>query len=406
MINTKVFFDKKHSCYRARFWEAGVSDSKAKVPDEFWQELGIKTPTTPAPKFQQLAERWATREADRRENEEKNESVERSRKLTMREVWTLYRQENPRGVGAETIRHNAMHFAALERHTIEYRGREISIADMLPELIDEPVVVRYRNARLKAKVLNAGSGKTVELDKTVRNRTVNNETDLLQRLVRFAWKWRSQTGMASMILDEVDRLPDQDSTMIALSEGEIGELLAVAPPLKARMIIFAICSEIREENLFGLRGEWINWAEGWLHIPAEFMKKGRSKAARALSRPLPKIAMEQLGPPRLSGYIWTNPQTGVPYTRLGLDALCEAAKIRAISEHDLRTTGNTLLANVGVDHLSRKALMGHTVKTGDVTDLYTKVSRDRLEEAVKHFDTIFARILRPSMKVVSIEDHR
>ena len=117
--------------------------------------------------------------------------------------------------------------------------------------------------------------------------------------------------------------------------------------------------------------------------------------------------MEQLGTPRLKGYIWPAPRTGEPYTRMGLDGLCAEAKVRPISEHDLRTTGNTWLHSHGVDHLTRKALMGHSLRTGDVTDLYTKVMKESMREAVGIFDEIFAGILKfEDAKLLSIGDRR
>jgi integrase len=391
-----VKFDTRFACYRARFWKRGGVDTTVKVPGHYWRELGFDSPSKPSDKLEKLALAWAAKDAERRDREERGELAPDKKKMTMHDVWALYRKENPRRVSEATMDRDAISFAAIERHPIEVADRRTNIGELLPEQIDDPVIVRYQNVRSAAKVRNAAGGRkdAVELTKTIRNRTVNNETDLLQRLVRFAWKWRRETGMSILVLDEVERLDDEESTQVALEPNEVRELLRVAPPLKRRMIIFGICSELREENLFGLRGEWIDWADSWLRIPAEFMKKGRSKKARELSRPLPAIAMEQLGTPRLKGYVWPAPRTGEPYTRLGLDELCAEAKIRPISEHDLRTTGNTWLHTAGVDHLTRKALMGHSLRTGDVTDLYTKVIKESMREAVAHFDGIFAQIMK------------
>jgi hypothetical protein len=57
--------------------------------------------------------------------------------------------------------------------------------------------------------------------------------------------------MTILILDEAECLDDEESMQIALTASEVRELLRVAPALKRRQIIFGICSEIREENLFG-----------------------------------------------------------------------------------------------------------------------------------------------------------
>jgi integrase len=408
-LKYSVKFDSNHGYYRARFWESGYTDAYAKVPDAFWISLGHTPPRIePADErkrtlYLKLALEWASKERDNRTQIARDQvRGVASKKTSIRQTFALYQAEGRAKMDPETRAHDDKLFAAIARH--------VDVDALTPESIDEPLLTTYANARKGDKVRNRdGQGNVVLLDKIVRHRTVNNEIGLLQRLARFAWRWRSRTGCDGVRLPEDLRgilLPGQDSTQVALSEAQLGELLAIAPPLKRRLIIFGVTSALREENLFGMRGEWIGWNDAWLKIPAEFMKKGRSEQARELSRPLPAIAMQQLGDPRLSGYIWPNPTTGLPFTRLGLDVLCAAAGVPAISEHDLRTTGNTLLHTNGVDHLTRKALMGHSIKTGDVTDLYTKVMREAMLEAVKVFDRIFARVLNPAIKVVQIADHR
>jgi integrase len=403
-----VKFDATKGYYRARFWESGYTDAYAKVPDEFWISLGHTPPRSePADEKRRnlllkLALEWASKERDNRTQIARDQvRGVASKKMSIRQTFVLYQAEGRQNVAAETRLRDEVMFTTIARH--------VDVDALTPENIDEPLLTIYTNARKADKVRNRDAEGEILLDKLVRHRTVNNEIGLLQRLARFAWRWRSKTGCDGVRLPENLRdilLPAQDSTQVALSEAQLSELLAVASPLKRRIIIFGVCSMLREENLFGLRGEWIGWNDSWLKIPPEFMKKGRSEKARELSRPLPTIAMQQLGETRLSGFIWPNKDTGLPFTRLGLATLCDTAGVPQISEHDLRTTGNTLLHTNGVDHLTRKALMGHSTKTGDVTDLYTKVMRDAMLEAVKAFDRIFARVLNPAIKVVQIADHR
>jgi site-specific recombinase XerD len=87
-------------------------------------------------------------------------------------------------------------------------------------------------------------------------------------------------------------------------------------------------------------------------------------------------------------------------------AIMEARTAQGAVAWDLRTTGNTWLYNHGVDHLVRKALIGHSLRTGDVTDLYTKIMIKRMREAASVFDNIFAEILRPAAAVAAIGDRR
>ena len=51
--------------------------------------------------------------------------------------------------------------------------------------------------------------------------------------------------------------------------------------------------------------------------------------------------------------------------------------------------------------------MGHSLRSGDVTDLYTKVMKESMREAVGIFDGIFADILESEgAELVSIADRR
>jgi integrase len=406
-MNYNVTFSTKFGYYRARFWDNCGYDTKAKVPDEFWEESGMNVPAEHSDKAHRVAMKWAAAEANRRHRDMATHGgIVRSGRMTLREVFDLYKKENPSGVTLETMEREEISFNAIARH--------LPVDSILPEQVDEPVAIRYRNRRSQDKVLRRGKkGVLFESENTVRNRTVNNELDLLQRMVKFAWRWKSVTGMAAVRLDEFERMPEQESNQVALTYEEVAEILKFCTPEKKAKVIFGICSRLRESNLLGLRGEWISWKEDWLEIPSTEMKKGRSRSRFPLSIPLPKIAMEQLGPAKLSGYIWPNPETGLPYTRLGCDRLAEAAQVRPFSEHDLRTTGITWLYLNGVDDLARMMLAGHThsrdatgssftVKTRNTTDVYTKVAIERLRQAVAVYDQIFARIIRPEMKLVSI----
>lgn len=399
-MNYSVRFDPKFGYYRARFWDRSTGeDTYAKVPDRFWRELGIDTPTEPDVRYEKLALRWAAGEVAKQEEAAGDRHLRRNVKMTLQEVWELYQAQNPNNVGPETMTRDATNFAAIAKH--------IAVKRVFPEDIDISDVVSYRNARREDTVRRT-VGDSVK-DVAVRNRTVNNETALIARLVTFARDWSKLTGCTSTRLAKFKRLVEQDSGQVALSERQLAALFAKAekvPQWKQDLVIVGIATRLRRENLLGLRADWIDWTEKRLVIPAEFMKKGRADAARELNIPLPEIAIAHLGSPKLRGFVWTNPDSGLPYTKVaGLERWADDAGVPQFSLHDLRTTGNTLLHVHGVDHLTRKALMGHSVRTGDVTDLYTKVIWENMQTAVAIFDQIFKRVLAaPVSNVISIAD--
>jgi integrase len=149
---------------------------------------------------------------------------------------------------------------------------------------------------------------------------------------------------------------------------------------------------LRKTPLLGLRSEWLDLADPWLTVPKESMK-GKGGQKRELSIPLAGWAAEQLPHPLpKSGYIWPNINSGRPTGNLTrtLQKLAEAAQVPTFSLHDLRATGNTWLANAGVEVRIRQYLMGHA-DGGPVISRYTKVTTDsvnRIREAVAVFDDI------------------
>src|SRR5262249_19151951 len=151
---------------------------------------------------------------------------------------------------------------------------------------------------------------------------------------------------------------EDDSLQVALTPDEVGALLDRAAGRNRRILIYGISTMLRKTPLLGHRNEWVNGSRAWLEVPAEMMKKGRSKRRRPLSVPLSRIALEQIEARR--GLSWPNEKTGNPLTWLEdyLEGLARGASVRPFSLHDLRTTGATWLKNAGVDRLVIKALMG------------------------------------------------
>jgi hypothetical protein len=129
--------------------------------------------------------------------------------------------------------------------------------------------------------------------------------------------------------------------------------------------------------------------------PRFLLAEGRRGEKRPLSVPLCGWSVEPL-PTQLaaSGFVWPNNRSGEPTGNVThtLSKLADAAKVRRLSLHDLRATGNTWLANHGIDERLRQYLMGHHAG-GPVIHRDTKVTADtekQLRETVAVFDEIRA----------------
>lgn len=400
------FIEKRgHRYYRARFLTSNGRDIREKIPDSFWRALGHEPPLREAPKFEQLANQWAGRRSQEIEEEQGHlhatAAATSRKKMTIAEVFDHYCKRNPNLVSAETIERERCSFHALTRY-IE--------PTTLPEDVDDDLAIEYRNRRMGDTVQSRHGAVIVDTKRPVRSRTIRNELDLLRRLVGFALKSARVTGCEAVQFSQLPEFREEGTLQVALTEEEFKAILSHASERNQRIFIFGVCSMLRRLPLLELRGEWIDRKKSWLTVPAEFMKKGRSRHAHELSIPLPKIAIKQLEGVR-AGVVWPSRYDGEAVTQLdeSLHRTADAAKVRRFSLHDLRTTGNTWLKNYGVDHLVRKRLMGHSMKTGDVTDLYTHLLDDELRKAVAFFDEIFSRLVpadTAGAEVISIDDHR
>ncbi len=300
--------------------------------------------------------------------------------LSLPELCELYFRENPRLVSAATIERDCI--SAMNLCTL-------MPADLRPDEIDEPAAVRFRNARLADGA---------------RPRTVLNELSFLKALLKFGYDWQTVTGMRGVRFVKVPDVGTWESDGVALTKDEFRAVLRVLSDKNRRRMIFGVTTMLRRTPLLALKQPWIDFDRSWLSVPADMMKKGRSRRRTPLEVPIAAWALEQIEglEPNEHGYLWPARATGTPLTRVhDIFADCvEASGVRPFSCHDLRTTGATWwLRDEGVDELIIAILLGHRstfdrasgsfhAPGGNVTRLYTRVYESAMREAVAVFDRI------------------
>jgi integrase len=299
--------------------------------------------------------------------------------MMLAELCELYFEMNPRKVSAATIARDRISAGNLVR---------LLPAHVAPDAIDEPIAVRYRNAREK---------------EGAAQRTILNELSFLKMMLGFGLRWKTETGMTGIQLYELPAVAETTPPGIALSVDEVGRILEIASARERRLVITGITTMLRRRPLMSFRRTWVDFERRWLSVPAEFMKKGRSRSRLPLEIPLSKWTVAELkkSEPSRAGFYWSNVRTDEPIGRVFqiLSPLATRAKVRAFSLHDLRTTGATWLSERGVDERAIGMLLGHR-STFDptsgtfhaigqnVTRGYTKVFESTLREAVATFDEI------------------
>jgi integrase len=369
-VTATPFFDEIRARWRVRLRGGGV-DTKANVPDEEFETEGV-SPTSTSTRARNVAAVWA----QMKRAELLGEPT--TRKMTLQQVFDLMMLVNPDDVSEATWKRNKIHIRNLKR-----LPDDEPLGSVTPEMIDGRLAASYRNERIE----------------TAAGRTVAGELTFLVRLLRFGYEEAaSKTGMTAIRLTTTPKIRFDEQEMVALTVDEFFRVLAATAQLPRcgditrRRLIFGVTTLLRKTPLMGLCTEWLDLHDPWLDVPAS-AQKGRRGERRPLSVPLCGWAVEQLPRhlPRI-GLIWPNPDTekatgNVTHT---LQKLAREARVPEFSLHDLRATGNTWLANEGVDERIRKYLMGH-VGGGDVIDRYTKITAEtqkQIREAVAVFDQI------------------
>jgi integrase len=307
--------------------------------------------------------------------------------LTLEGLIETYFELNPRKVSAATIARDRIS----ARNLLRIIGK-----NTLPEKIDEPIALRYRERREK---------------EGARPRTILNEFVFLLGILKKGVEWESITGMSRLRLHKVPKVDDWESDGVALTREEFKKVLAVVSPIDRRRMIVGVTTMLRRKPLFSFQREWVDFERAWLKVPAEVMKKGRAQRRYALHVPIAEWALEQVRDltPNEHGLVWPSRQTGGVLTRVHdifVDAV-EASGVRPFSCHDLRTTGATWLRDAGVDELVIALLLGHRstfdpvagsfhAPSTNVTRSYTRVYETALREAVAVFDAIGADIDPPT----------
>jgi integrase len=370
-VSTSAYFDEGRQRWRVRFRAADL-DRRLNVPLEDFEKENV-SPTSTSKRAENIALEWA---ATMRSQLFAAKAVGA---MSLRQIFDLMKSINPDAVTAATWARNDIHIRNLER-----LPEQEPLGLAIPDQIDGRLAAMYRNERLK---------------EDAAPRTVAGELTFLIRLLRFGYEEASSaTGMTAMRLTKLPKIAIKEESMVALTVEQFFEVLEATKKMRQRRdvtrrrLIFGVTSLLRKTPLMGLRAEWIHLDDSWLEVPAS-AQKGRSGEKRPLSVPLAGWAVEQLPHPLpTSGCIWANHRSGQPTGNVThtLNKLADVAGVPRFSLHDLRATGNTWLANAGVDERLRQYLMGHNAG-GPTISRYTKITSDSitlLRAAVAIFDEI------------------
>lgn len=236
-----------------------------------------------------------------------------------------------------------------------------------------------------------------EQKRGISNSTINRNLDAVRRVLTLAArKWRHPNGMTYLATAPlISRLPETSKRKpYPLTWDEQARLLPYMPRHLANMVLFALNTGLRDENVTGLRWEWEVYSpelgETIFLIPAEYTKGGALAAAKGSEEPPPQVvflnsisrSIIEAERGKHAEYVFT--YDGHRVDRM-LNTSFKKARVKAglphLRVHDLRHTFGHRLAAAGVSLEDRKTLLGH--RQQDITTHYSAADLQRLRDAVR-----------------------
>ncbi len=219
-------------------------------------------------------------------------------------------------------------------------------------------------------------------DKGKSNQTVNLELACLKTLFSKAVTWKKATENP---VKEVKMLRVNNARVRFLDDEEEGRLLAECTGYLHDIIVTALHTGFRRNELLSLRPEDVDFARGLVSVRAGYAKNGEGRSvpmSTVLRGMLPRLSRDAKASD--SPALFRNHQ-GAPLSAYALHASFQTAIKRArlvdFHFHDLRHTFASRLIMAGVDIRTTQELMGH--KTIAMTLRYSHLSPDHKRKAIQ-----------------------
>lgn len=182
----------------------------------------------------------------------------------------------------------------------------------------------------------------------------------------------------------VKKLNEDNHIMRYLTQEEEQRLMNCLAPHLKQIVICALTTGLRLQNVLQLKWESINTDMNFIEILKQ-ENKGHKKIQIPLSGKFKEV-LEQIGIKK-NGYVFINPETKKPYTNInnGWKKALKRANIENFRFHDLRHTVGTRLVANGADLQTVKEFLAHSdLKT---TQRYLHPTPENMKKAVAILDS-------------------
>jgi integrase len=277
--------------------------------------------------------------------------------------------------------------------------------------IDQPLLLQY----LRTKIAEGLTEGTAKASLTVLSGMLTDAVSqghIANNPLRSPTRARHRGGSRHDVLDlNVRRKPAK-----YLEVSEALALLDATPEPYVAMVLLALTSGLRRNELLGLQWEWLDFGSGRLDLRGQLYWRragegGKREASIVRCKydserelPLYSGVAQLLGPHRqATGFVFTHPTSGGPWNEtlpstLFLGPAYERCGLRRQGRmwHQLRHTYASVLAAGGIRRHEVEQLMGH--KAQGTTGLYTHLFRESYEKVEAVLDDVYGPWVRPRVR--------
>lgn len=246
--------------------------------------------------------------------------------------------------------------------------------EMRPSHLTPAIIEAYKTQRLTDKDMRYKDG-----NKPPKKRTINKELSYLSVMV--SWLCLPEIAMCPPLPFAIKGFPRKQvkpPTPVVPSRCDIIRLLRAAERPYRSIFILCYYAGLRKNEAYKLKGENVNWGQGYMVI------RGKGEKERVI--PIHDKLRVYLRKARRKGYLFPNPSTGKPWVdlRRPLQRAVEKAGLsQHVYPHLLRHGFGTHSIQSGINLRSVQLLMGHY--SSQVTEMYTTLANQFLGEEMQKF---------------------